>query len=175
MAAMPSSGLPRVDTIVFDKTGTLTLPEPRADETTDVDPKVLERAARLALSSRHPLATALARLARDRRPYPGAVEEPGHGVQALIDGKEARLGSAKFCGVAEDTHPARDTEASFISFAHDGKVATIAIRQALRPDAVAVTRALCARGLDLIVLSGDRPAPSRRWHTNLASKIGAVV
>ena len=52
-----------------------------------------ERAARLALSSHHPLATALARVARERSPYPGAVEEPGHGVRAIIDRKEGRLGS----------------------------------------------------------------------------------
>ena len=72
--------LAEADTIVFDKTGTLTLPDPRVDETVAIDPDVLERAARLALSSRHPLAAALARAARDRSPYPGAVEEPGQGV-----------------------------------------------------------------------------------------------
>jgi Cu2+-exporting ATPase len=150
--------LAEVDTIVFDKTGTLTLPEPRVDRTTDVDPETLEHAARLALSSRHPLATALARLARERSPYPGAVEEPGQGVRALIDGKEARLGSAKFCSIAEDERRAHRTDASFITIAHDGKTATIAIRQTLRPDAVAVTKALRDRGFDLVVLSGDRPA-----------------
>ena len=78
--------LAEADTIVFDKTGTLTLPDPRVDETAEIDPDVLERAARLALSSRHPLAAALARAARDRSPYPGAVEEPGQGVRAIIDG-----------------------------------------------------------------------------------------
>jgi P-type Cu2+ transporter len=150
--------LAEADTIVFDKTGTLTLPEPRVDQTIAVDPGMLDRAARLALSSRHPLATALARVARERSPYPGAVEEPGQGVRAIIDGHEARLGSAKFCGVAEDAHPARGTDASFITFAHDGKAATIAIRQTLRPDAVAVSKALREHGLDLVVLSGDRPA-----------------
>ncbi len=150
--------LAEADTIVFDKTGTLTLPEPRVDAGIDIDPAILERAARLALSSRHPLATALARLASDRRPYPGAVEEPGHGVRAFIDGKEAQLGNAKFCGVVEDAHPVHRADASFINFAHDVSVATIAIRQALRSDAVAVTRALRERGLDLIVLSGDRTA-----------------
>jgi P-type Cu2+ transporter len=150
--------LAEADTIVFDKTGTLTLPEPRVDADIDIDPAILERAARLALSSRHPLATALARLARDRRPYPGAIEEPGHGVRVVIDGKEARLGNAKFCGVVEDAHPPHRADASLINFAHDNGVATIAIRQALRPDAVAVTGALRERGFDLIVLSGDRTA-----------------
>ena len=151
--------LAEADAIVFDKTGTLTLPDPRVDETAGINPDVLERAARLALSSRHPLASALARAARDRSPYPGAVEEPGQGVRAVIDGAEARLGSATFCGVIEEHRTiARDDTASFITFTHDKDVETIPIRQALRPDAVAVTKALRARGLDLIVLSGDRPA-----------------
>jgi len=152
--------LAEADTVVFDKTGTLTLPEPRVDDTTGIDPGVLERAARLALSSRHPLATALARTARERSPYPAAIEEPGQGVRAVIDGKEARLGNAKFCGLVDEkrTAAAPDGGASFITFAHDGQFATIAIRQTLRPDAVAVTKALRERGLHLVVLSGDRPA-----------------
>jgi P-type Cu2+ transporter len=150
--------LAAVDTVVFDKTGTLTLPEPQVDPASDIDPQTLERAARLALSSRHPLATALGHLAREPSPYPGAVEEPGQGVRVLIADEEARLGSGSFCGIAEDVHAARDSDASFITFAYDGKISTIAIRQTLRPDAVAVTRALREQGLDLVILSGDRPA-----------------
>ena len=88
--------LAEVDTVIFDKTGTLTLPDPEVDAAS-IDPAMLERAARLALSSRHPLAVALARRARERTPYPGAIEEPGQGVRAVIDGQPARLGSAGFC------------------------------------------------------------------------------
>jgi P-type Cu2+ transporter len=149
--------LAEVDLIVFDKTGTLTLPEPSVDPTIDIEPCMLERAARLALSSHHPLATALARLACERSPYPGAVEEPGQGVHAVIDGKDARLGSADFCGF-QAPPPSHDSSASFITSVHGGKAATIAIRQALRPDAVAVAKALRERGFDLMVLSGDRAA-----------------
>ncbi|HML08352.1 MAG TPA: heavy metal translocating P-type ATPase [Xanthobacteraceae bacterium] len=180
--------LAEADTIVFDKTGTLTLPDPRADPRADIDRDVLERAARLALSSRHPLAAALARQARDRSPYPGAVEEPGQGVRAVIDGEQARLGSAEFCGLAEGERQtaAGEGDASFIAFAHAGKTAAIAVRQVLRPDAIAVTKALIDRGLRLIVLSGDRPtavAPVARrlgiadWRAALtpAEKIAAIA
>jgi len=151
--------LAEADTIVFDKTGTLTLPEPCVDATL-IDPDLLERAARLALSSHHPLAAALARALGERIPYAGAVEEPGAGVCAMIDGREARLGSAKFCCLAEPgpQAAARDSDASLIVFAHAGRIANIPIRQTLRPDAAAVTQALTKRGLDLIILSGDRPA-----------------
>jgi Cu2+-exporting ATPase len=147
-----------VDTVIFDKTGTLTLPDPAVDPTADIDPGLLEQAARLALSSRHP-AAALAGKARERIPYPDAVEEPGQGVHAMIDGQEARLGSADFCGLSEtERQVANDGEASFIAFAHAGRTATIHIRQSLRPDAAAVVKALAGRGLRLIVLSGDRAA-----------------
>jgi Cu2+-exporting ATPase len=179
--------LAEIDTVVFDKTGTLTLPEPRVANADAVDPQLLETAARLALSSRHPLAQAVAREARVLTPFEGAVEESGQGVRAVIAGTEARLGSLAFCGVIADTG-AHEPGSSIIAFAHAGRTAIFAIRQMLRPDAVAVIaelraprwrakraasaatlecarRALAlnrarrrARGLDLLILSGDRPA-----------------
>jgi cbb3-type cytochrome oxidase maturation protein len=78
-------------------------------------------------------------------------------VRADIDGTEARLGSAGFCGIADAAHAPHGSDASFITFTHDGAAVTIPIRQTLRPDAVAVIDALRKRGLDLIMLSGDRP------------------
>jgi len=149
--------LAEVDTVVFDKTGTLTLPDGVVDDRA-IDPHLLERAARLALSSHHPLAAALSICARERVPYPAAVEVTGQGVRALIDGQEARLGSARFCGLADEALavPASEGEASTISFAHAGRFARIPIRQRLRPDAVAVVHGLAACSLDLIILSGDR-------------------
>ena len=74
--------LAEADTVVFDKTGTLTLPEPRVVNAAAIDPELLQMAARLALSSRHPLAVALAREATTRVPFDDAVEEPGQGVRA---------------------------------------------------------------------------------------------
>jgi P-type Cu2+ transporter len=150
--------LAEVDTVVFDKTGTLTLPEPRVENAADLDPELIEKAARLALSSRHPLATAVAREARNRVPYDGAVEEPGQGVRAAIDGAQARLGSFAFCGVAAAPGPDLEPGTSLIAFSHDGRSAVFAVRQALRSDAAVVTKSLAERGFDLHILSGDRPA-----------------
>src|SRR5665213_2195832 len=91
--------LGEADTVIFDKTGTLTLPDPRVIDAAALDPELLQLAARLALSSRHPLAVALAREAASHIPYDGATEVPGQGVRATLGGVEARLGSAEFCGV----------------------------------------------------------------------------
>jgi Cu2+-exporting ATPase len=146
--------LSEVDTVVFDKTGTLTLPEPRVANAAAIDPAVLQRAARLALSSRHPLAAAVAKEAHERAPFDGAIEEPGQGVRAMIDGSEARLGSPGFCGVTIPEPVAHD--ASTIAFSHGGRSVVLSVRQALRHDAVETATALRALGLELVILSGDR-------------------
>ena len=146
--------LSEIDIVVFDKTGTLTLPEPRVDNAAALDPELLQRAARLALSSRHPLAAAVAREARERAPFDGATEEPGHGVRAMIEGAEARLGSLAFCGLAS-ADPV-EPGASTIAFSHAGRSAVLLVRQKLRPDAVETVAALRSLGLALMILSGDR-------------------
>ena len=140
-----------VDTVVFDKTGTLTLPEPRVANAAALDPELLQMAARLALSSRHPLAVALSLEAVTRAPFDGALEEPGQGVHAHINGIEARLGSPQFCDViAPNT-----LHASTICFRRGGRFMAISITQKLRADAIDVADALRARRLDLHILSGD--------------------
>ena len=175
--------LAEIDTVIFDKTGTLTLPEPRVVNAADNDPAMAEMATRLALSSRHPLALALAREAASRAPFDNAVEEPGQGVRAMIDGAEARLGSASFCSLSQHTPliPAQagiqnqkanavdeslwtpafagasgELGVSYIYFSHTGRTATFAIAQRLRPDAFATVQSLRDLGFDLHILSGDR-------------------
>jgi Cu2+-exporting ATPase len=151
--------LAEVDTVVFDKTGTLTLPEPSLVGT--YDPLVLERAAKLALSSRHPMAAALATAVGQREPYGEARETAGLGVSTTIDGREIRLGSPLFCGAEAQARAALDRhpEASVICFREgDAAPAVFLVRQALREDAVETVEALRRGGYRLIVLSGDRAA-----------------
>jgi len=114
----------------------------------------LPMAARLALSSRHPLAAALARESASHIPYDVVTEEPGQGVRAVLGGTEARLGSAAFCGVAQVA--AGKPGASHIYFVYGSRAATVAISQKLRPDAVEVVQALRKCGGALHILSGDR-------------------
>ncbi len=148
-----------VDTIVFDKTGTLTLPEPCIVNAADIDPVLLDHAARLALSSRHPLAGVLARHRGQREPFPEVAEEPGQGIRATFEGVEMRLGSAAFCAVTvPQEFLSRNRGASLIAFRHGEREAVFAIHQALRPDAADTVRALAAQGIGLSILSGDRAA-----------------
>ncbi len=151
--------LAKVDTIVFDKTGTLTLPTMSVVNAGDLEPRLREAASRLALSSHHPLAAAVARMAHDRRTYEDVVEEPGQGVRAVVDGREMRLGSSAFCGAEGlvDKATSSDPVASVIAFSWGGEKAILLVRQALRPDAIDTVRGLRQRGFDCRILSGDRP------------------
>jgi Cu2+-exporting ATPase len=148
--------LAEIDTVVFDKTGTLTLPEPRVSNRSEVAPDMLAMAARLGLSSHHPLARSLAAEAASLAPFEDVREEPGQGVRALIDGEEARLGSPSFCEIAEDASDlAGDRGLSRIAFRHGARTAILRVRQVLRPDAAASLAALMRRGFAVEILSGD--------------------
>jgi Cu2+-exporting ATPase len=147
-----------VDTVVFDKTGTLTLPDLDVVNAQTVPADVFNLAGRLALASRHPVAAAVARAAGARSPLPGAVEEPGKGVRAVVDGAAVRLGSPSFCdadGLANDIL-SRDPEVSVVAFRRGSQCQVFAVRQQLRPDAAAAIAALKARGIAVELLSGDR-------------------
>jgi Cu2+-exporting ATPase len=141
-----------VDTVVFDKTGTLTLGRPRLCSERH-DPDALRLAASLAGASRHPLAWALSAAAPDVPVAPGVREVPGCGLSLAAEGGEIRLGSRRWCGIAEDgsarapelwlTGPGRDAQ-SFL------------FEDPLRADAAEVVAALKRRGMTLRLLSGDR-------------------
>ena len=144
--------LGEIDAVVFDKTGTLTLPLPGVANADEIPADLLELAGRLARSSHHPLALALARSQRAGAPLPDARETPGQGVSAPHEGGEARLGSAAFCAADHFV----ETEASSIYVRAGERVARLSIRQSLRPDAAKIVAHLRRAGFELHILSGDR-------------------
>jgi Cu2+-exporting ATPase len=150
--------LAEVDTVVFDKTGTLTLGrlELRADG--NLDQEDLALASGLAAQSRHPLSRALRRAAPATPALDGVTEIPGRGLSCAMAGGEARLGSRWWCGIPEsDSADEIDPELWLIV---PGRApAQFRFHDALRPDAGDVVERLCALGMPVIVLSGDRPAP----------------
>ncbi len=149
--------LAQADTIVFDKTGTLTLPQAEWLNPGDVPAHICEAAGRLAMSSRHPLAQALAHALNSRNPYDNVEEVPGSGVRVMHDGMEMTLGGAEFCAAndviaqAQRQYPG----ASFVAFRNGNDVAVFALGQKLRADAPAVIEALKSRGFRIEILSGD--------------------
>jgi Cu2+-exporting ATPase len=142
------------DHVVFDKTGTLTLGRPELVGAGH-DPGMLQQAAAIAASSRHPLAQALVRATPDAAPADGVVEHAGLGLQC----GESRLGSARFCGIEDPP----DDGHSELWFVRSGATPVrLAFADRLRPDAVDVVARLARRGFTLELLSGDRPAAVAR-------------
>ena len=162
----------RVDTVVFDKTGTLTKGEP---ETTDVLPaagttveRLLYLAASAETGSEHPLGQAVVRGARSRGI---ALEHPddfkaleGMGVEAAVKGTRVLVGSPKLIERAGiDASPlsaqaeglAREGKTTAF-VAVDGRLAgLLALADTLKPSAGPAVAKLRARGLTVIMLTGD--------------------
>jgi Cu2+-exporting ATPase len=155
-----------VDTVVFDKTGTLTsdvltLSAIRCREGC-VERDALSLAAALACHSSHPVSCAIARAAavgdvRYAQAH-GVAEVAGQGVAgevAMQDGARVplRLGSAAYCGVAVVESDALTA----VLCDAQGWLATFELQETLRPDAQAAVQALRDEGLNVLLLSGDKP------------------
>ncbi|MHC4049256.1 heavy metal translocating P-type ATPase [Bradyrhizobium sp. 25ACV] len=147
-----------VDRVIFDKTGTLTLPELDIANAAAIPPDVFGLAGRLALSSPHPVAAAVARAAGAKTPLPGIEEEPGKGVFGVVDGIEIKLGRPSWCGADKAANQIlqSDPEASVVAFRHGETCHVFAVRQRIRPDAAKIVSALHRLGLIVEMLSGDR-------------------
>ena len=147
-----------VDHVIFDKTGTLTLPELDVANAAAIPPAIFDLAGRLALSSKHPVAAAVARAAGVTAPLEGVQEEPGQGVHGMIDGVEVRLGRPSWCGADREANEILhgDPEASVVAFRQGETCHVFAVRQRIRPDAAAVVLALHRAGINVEILSGDR-------------------
>ena len=182
-------GLTQVDRIYFDKTGTVTdehlqwsglqrLDVPSGLPTLS-DAQWLAQAAGLAGWSSHPLSKALVAAAGDGGPAAEAsawrdVQElPGQGLQAL-DGecRRWRLGRTSFVGAADGVGApsslAGDSRAA-VWLGVDGQaLVRFDFDEALRPDARTAVDALRQRGLQVVLLSGDRPERAERMGQRLA-------
>jgi len=150
----------------LDKSGTLTCGEPQVTDivalAADAD-VALHLAAALEQGSEHPLARAV--LARA-----GAVDlpkvvnfsaVPGHGVAGEIEGRLLRLGAPAWFGMSD--------QAEVVALQHAGKtvvvleesgmaLALLAIADALRPTSRAAVARLRARGIRVVMLTGDNAA-----------------
>jgi Cu+-exporting ATPase len=172
-----------IDTLVVDKTGTLTQGKPAVTDCevvgSSTENVLLGVAAALEAGSEHPLARAVLEHALSRGISPVPVSDftavPGKGVQGLLDGKVALLGSPQFIaaeGVTlRDSTVARmqDQGKTVIAVAQDGiALGLIAITDPLRPTTAEAVAALQALGIEIIMLTGD----NRRTAEHIAKQAG---
>lgn len=148
--------LAEVDTVIFDKAGTLTTGA--LTLAGDADGADLALAAAIAQDSSHPLARALARAcgAPNKGSVPGSISEiPGLGLLCETNAGTFKLGSRKWVGA--DAADEDDTFAELWLQKPDGERTRFAFADQLRGDAGETVRQLVALGLDIRILSGDRP------------------
>ena len=151
--------LATVDTVVFDKTGTLTTGQLDIDPASQGDDDALRIAAGLAGASSHPLTRALVRAARGMSVPDGVVEHPGRGLSWAGPQGEVRLGSRRWCGVADEG----GISGPELWLARPGcQPVRIGFTDRLRRDAAEIIATLKERGLKIELLSGDRTPAVRQ-------------
>lgn len=148
--------LAEIDIVAFDKTGTLTRGELALTDAPARDHPLWPVAGTLAGASRHPLSRALANASRaESAELRDIVEVPGCGVEGVWSGRRARLGRADWCGAGPD----EDGDGPEVWLSVEGEAPIrFGFTDRLRDDAAETVTAARALGLEVMLLSGDRPA-----------------
>ncbi len=164
--------LRNIDTLVLDKTGTLTLGRPTLRRVVALgefsEDVVLACAAALERASEHPLARAIVDGALTRDVAPVEIGQfdsvTGQGVTGMWGGRRLALGNAvlmRAIGVSTDaadeqSERLRRTGQTIVFLAIDARlVGILAIGDPLKESTPATLQALKARGLRLVMLTGD--------------------
>ncbi|MCO8129077.1 heavy metal translocating P-type ATPase [Acidimicrobiia bacterium EGI L10123] len=161
-----------IDAVLFDKTGTLTRGEHAvvgiagADGVTDTE--VLRIAGGVEADSEHPLARAIVTAARDRGEVATASDFrsiTGRGVEATVDGQAYALGGPALLRErsldvpAELAEQVEEWEARGAAVLHlvrdDSIVGALALEDQIRPEAREAVEELRARGLRVVMITGD--------------------
>lgn len=170
--------LSEVRTMVLDKTGTVTLGhlDVVGARTVHGEPERLltETALYCAHGSRHPISRAICRDAEQRGvtiTNPAQIsEQPGKGVEAIVDGHTLQLGSAAWLEVTErDQQILDDHVGPAVWAARDGKVlGAVLLADRPRPEAREALDDLRSLGIRrALLLTGDRPEVARHLAEHL--------
>ncbi len=181
--------LGKVDTLVVDKTGTLTEGRPRLATVfaTDGDEAaLLSLAAGLERGSEHPLATAILQGAEARGVAPDAATRfasvTGRGVQGVVGGREAALGSQAFlaglgvdlAALLERAEALRAEGQTVVFVAVEGRLGgLLGVADPIRVETSEAIAALRREGLRIVMLTGDSRATALAVARKL--EIGEVV
>ncbi|MEH6488301.1 heavy metal translocating P-type ATPase [Hyphomonas oceanitis] len=138
------------DYIIFDKTGTLTLGTPKLSG--QISPEALQAAAELARASRHPLSRAIVEAAGAGPVASDAREFAGLGLEGIVHGAPARLGSAEWVSVDSG-----QSDRSSLWFSQAGKTPVhFQFQDHVLNDAATTIGRLQKAGYGVEIVSGDR-------------------
>ena len=171
-----------VDVVLFDKTGTLTQGRPAVTEVApdgDLAEDALVRLAAAAeADSEHPLARAIVAEAERRElavpPAEDFSSSPAIGVSAVVEGRRVQVGGPNLLQQegAEELPVAdgwRDEGAIILHVLVDGAVAgALRLADEIRPESKEAVDALHARGVRVVMITGDAEAVA----ADVAGKLG---
>ena len=165
-----------LDAVVFDKTGTLTRGEFRVVDIVATDSigedDVLRLAAAAERDSEHTIAQGIFRSAEERElEIPPASEFeaiPGHGVRAVVEGRELHIGGPALLARLGASLPielqraidraAERGQASVVLLERDRPLAAFAVADQIRPESMEAVRRLHDNGIEVVMLTGDAQA-----------------
>jgi Cu+-exporting ATPase len=175
----------KIDTLVVDKTGTLTEGKPTLVAVVTAEGfderELLQSAASIERSSEHPLASAIAAAAAERKlelfAVTGFDAPAGKGVGGVVEGHQVALGNANYFAALDiETGPLhseaerlRGDGATVVFVAIDGKLAgLLAIADPVKSSTLPALTALKAQNIAVVMLTGD----SRTTALAVAKKLG---
>ncbi len=168
----------QLTTVVFDKTGTITRGQPAVTDVVVLG--AIDAAGLLALAagveagSEHPLGRAIVDAARQRGMVPPVVDavsnSTGQGIQGKCGEHTVRLGNRRF--FSEEGILVAAAENKLAALEAEGKTALlvgrerellgiIAVADTLKPEVPDAIRALRARGIEVVLLTGDNERTAR--------------
>ncbi|MFM8301564.1 MAG: heavy metal translocating P-type ATPase, partial [Gemmatimonadota bacterium] len=162
-----------VDTVVVDKTGTVTEGRPVVTDLVRVDDALTDETmlglvAAVERRSEHPLADAIVREAATRgltlSEVAGFASLTGRGARGMVEGRAVLVGNAALLteqgidagALTREGDRLADAGRTVLFIAIDGRaIGVIAVADPIRPTSREVIAAMRARGLEVVLLTGD--------------------
>ncbi|MFA6347593.1 MAG: heavy metal translocating P-type ATPase, partial [Dehalococcoidales bacterium] len=175
----------KINSVLLDKTGTLTLGQPKVTDIIVTNHLTNEQMLQLAASaenkSEHPLAQAIVDESKIKKLELLSASQfnaiPGHGVEAIINGRKIIIGNLKLMkdkGIISDALEDRAgllwEEGKTVMFvAVDGSgVGMIALSDTIKPGVAEAVKQLRIMGVDITMITGD----NRRAAETIAKQVG---
>jgi P-type Cu2+ transporter len=167
--------LTKIDTLLFDKTGTLTEDGMQISKVHTnqniTSAQALRIASAIAANSLHPVSKALVNAANqdtydtlDPFQISDVTEISGAGLEANSSYGKLKLGSAQFCGLADDS----TKKTSSVHLVSDnGWIASFDVAEVIKADVGSALQKLKNLGINVELLSGDHQSTVKEFASKL--------